>query len=343
MIDKTGKVAWLKIESNYRERPTNAGNSCRARCLSEVRRSSASPTLKGDVLVSKPKFIPLTGYQEYPPDEMKQRAISFYEQMRRRRTVRQFSDRPVDRKIIEQCVLAAATAPSGANLQPWHFVVVSDPSVKRQIRIAAEEEEKEFYTRRAPKEWLAALAPLGTDEHKEFLETAPYLIAIFVERYGKLPTGEPVKHYYPKESVGLASGLLINGHSPGGPGLAHAYAQPHEVFERDPWKTRERVSFSLVGRRLSMPQTQLCLTSSGKTLKTCVRLCRRGGTESRVCASSDSGNVYRHECHGVVAEDVDDLHGDGVAAGLGVGVGAVVNSRSRFWRVRKLCHSFSKM
>ena len=160
--------------------------------------------------MSKPKLIPLTGYQEYPPDEMKQRAISFYEQMRRRRSVRQFSDRPVEREIIEQCVLAAATAPSGANLQPWHFVVVSDPSVKRQIRTAAEEEEKEFYTRRAPKEWLAALAPLGTDEHKEFLETAPYLIAIFVERYGKLPKGEPVKHYYPKESVGLASGLLIN-------------------------------------------------------------------------------------------------------------------------------------
>lgn len=159
--------------------------------------------------MSAPKFIPLAGYIEYPTDEMKQRAVSFYEQMRRRRTVRQFSDRTVDREVIEQCILAAATAPSGANLQPWHFVVVTDPSMKHQIRIAAEEEEKEFYTRRAPKEWLEALAPLGTDEHKEFLETAPYLIAIFVERYGKLPTGVLVKHYYPKESVGLASGLLI--------------------------------------------------------------------------------------------------------------------------------------
>ncbi len=159
--------------------------------------------------MTTPKFIPLTGYHEVDADEMKHRAVSFYEQMNRRRSVRQFSDRPVDREIIEQCILAAATAPSGANLQPWHFVVVSDLSVKRQIRIAAEEEEKEFYTRRAPKEWLEALAPLGTDERKEFLETAPYLIAIFVERYGKLPTGKAVKHYYPKESVGLASGLLI--------------------------------------------------------------------------------------------------------------------------------------
>lgn len=159
--------------------------------------------------MSTPKFIPLPGYHEYPIDEMKQRADSFYEQLRRRRTVREFSDRPVPREIIEQCVRAAATAPSGANLQPWHFVVVSDPDVKRRIREAAEEEEKEFYSRRAPQEWLAALAPLGTDEHKQFLETAPYLMAIFVERYGQLPSGAPVKHYYPKESVGIACGLLI--------------------------------------------------------------------------------------------------------------------------------------
>ncbi|MGI8899138.1 MAG: nitroreductase family protein [Pyrinomonadaceae bacterium] len=159
--------------------------------------------------MSSPKFIPLADYHEYPSDEMKQRAVAFYEQMRRRRTVRQFSNRPVPREIIEQCILAAATAPSGANLQPWHFVVVTDPSVKRQIRVAAEEEEKEFYNKRAPKEWLEALAPLGTDEHKPFLEIAPYLIAIFEERYGRLPAGGQVKHYYPKESVGIATGLLI--------------------------------------------------------------------------------------------------------------------------------------
>ncbi|MDQ2920300.1 MAG: nitroreductase family protein [Acidobacteriota bacterium] len=140
---------------------------------------------------------------------MRQRAISFHEQMQRRRTVRQFSSRPVARQIIELCIRAAATAPSGANLQPWHFVVVTDPSLKRQIRVAAEQEEQEFYQRRAPKEWLEALAPLGTDEHKPFLETAPYLIAIFLERYGRLPDGRQVKNYYPTESVGIATGILI--------------------------------------------------------------------------------------------------------------------------------------
>jgi len=159
--------------------------------------------------VSSPKFIALADYREYDTEEMKRRADSFYELMRRRRTVRHFSNRPVAREIIEHCILAAATAPSGANLQPWHFVVVTDPSVKFQIRVAAEEEEKEFYSRRAPKAWLEALAPLGTDEHKLFLEVAPYLIAIFEERYGRLPTGGQVKHYYPKESVGIATGLLI--------------------------------------------------------------------------------------------------------------------------------------
>ena len=159
--------------------------------------------------MSSARFVPLSGFQQFDVDEMRRRALSFYEQMRKRRTVRQFSDRPVPRKIIEHCVRAAATAPSGANLQPWHFVVVTDPSLKHQIRIAAEQEEQEFYQRRAPKEWLEALAPLGTDEHKPFLETAPFLIAIFVERYGMLPDGRQVKHYYPTESVGIATGILI--------------------------------------------------------------------------------------------------------------------------------------
>ncbi len=117
-------------------------------------------------------FQPLTSYIEYPIEEMKQRAISFREEMQRRRTVRQFSDRPVPREVIEECLLVAGSAPSGANLQPWHFVVVSDPRVKREIRIAAEQEEREFYHRRAPQEWLDALSVIGTDEHKPFLETA---------------------------------------------------------------------------------------------------------------------------------------------------------------------------
>jgi nitroreductase len=159
--------------------------------------------------MGNPTFIPLPGYREYPPDEMRRRAAEFYAEMQRRRTVRDFSPRPVPRAVIEDCLRAAATAPNGANLQPWHFVVVSDPALKRRIREAAEVEEREFYTQRATPEWLAALAPLGTDEHKPFLETAPYLIAIFVQKYGLLPDGRKVKHYYAQESVGIATGILI--------------------------------------------------------------------------------------------------------------------------------------
>jgi len=155
------------------------------------------------------KFIKLNGYPHHPPEEMAQRAKSVYELMQTRRTVRQFSERPAPREVIENCLRTAGTAPSGANLQPWHFVAVSNPEIKRQIRIAAEAEEHEFYTRRATPEWLEALAPLGTDEHKPFLETAPYLIAIFVQTYGLLADGRRIKHYYAHESVGIATGLLI--------------------------------------------------------------------------------------------------------------------------------------
>jgi nitroreductase len=115
----------------------------------------------------------------------------------------------VPQEIIEQCLWAAGSAPSGANLQPWHFVVVSDPAIKHQIRLAAEEEECEFYHSRAPREWLDALAQLGTDEHKPFLDVAPYLIAIFAQSYGLLPDGRKVKNYYVAESVGIATGMLI--------------------------------------------------------------------------------------------------------------------------------------
>jgi nitroreductase len=140
---------------------------------------------------------------------MKQRAASFRADLQRRRTVRQFSDRPVPREIIEECLLTAGTAPNGANLQPWHFVVVSDPAIKHEIRLAAEQEEAEFYHRRAPQEWLEALAPLGTDEHKPFLEIAPYLIVIFGKNHSELPDGRRVKNYYVSESVGIATGFLI--------------------------------------------------------------------------------------------------------------------------------------
>jgi nitroreductase len=156
-------------------------------------------------------FIPHTDYIEYPEAEMKQRAADFYAEVKRRRTVREFSDRPVPREIIENCLLAAGTAPSGANLQPWHFVVIGDPDIKAKIREAAEEEEKEFYAGRAPQEWLDALAPLGTDANKEFLTIAPYLIAIFAKSYDELPDGRRVKNYYVQESVGLATGILITG------------------------------------------------------------------------------------------------------------------------------------
>jgi nitroreductase len=153
---------------------------------------------------------------------MQQRAAGFYADLRRRRTVRDFSDRPVPREIIENCLLAAGTAPSGANMQPWHFVVVSDPDVKRQIRAAAEAEEREFYGGRAPEEWLEALAPLGTDEHKPFLETAPYLIVIFAQNYGLAPDGQKIKHYYVSESVGIATGILITAiHQAGLVSLTH--------------------------------------------------------------------------------------------------------------------------
>lgn len=159
--------------------------------------------------MTETRFIPLADFREYPVEDMGERAANFFTEMRRRRSVRHFSDRLVPHEIIENCLRVAGTAPSGANLQPWHFVVVSDPAIKRKIRIAAEEEEREFYNGRAPQEWLDALAPLGTDEHKPFLEIAPYLIVIFVQVAGLLPDGRKVKHYYAHESVGIATGLLI--------------------------------------------------------------------------------------------------------------------------------------
>jgi nitroreductase len=140
---------------------------------------------------------------------MQKRAAEFNADVQRRRSVRDFADREVPREIIENCLRAAGSAPSGANMQPWHFVVVSDAETKRQIREGAEIEEREFYSERAPQEWLDALEPLGTDEHKPFLEIAPYLIAIFGETYGIGPEGQKMKHYYVQESVGIACGILI--------------------------------------------------------------------------------------------------------------------------------------
>lgn len=154
-------------------------------------------------------FQPLSSYIEYPVEEMLQRAMEFRQDMQRRRTVRHFSNRPVPPEVIEECLLTAGSAPNGANLQPWHFVVVGDPKVKREIRIAAEQEESEFYHRRAPQEWLDALSVIGTDEQKPFLEIAPYLIVIFGKNHSFLPDGRRVKNYYVNESVGIATGFLI--------------------------------------------------------------------------------------------------------------------------------------
>lgn len=158
--------------------------------------------------LDQPGFVPLTSYREYPVSVMIGRSEDFAAEMQRRRTVRQFSERPVPLRIIEACLEAAGTAPSGAHQQPWHFVVVSDLAVKRAIRAAAEAAEAEFYAT-APAEWLAALAPLGTDAHKPYLEQAPYLIAVFAERYGQGPDGVRHPHYYVMESVGIATGFLL--------------------------------------------------------------------------------------------------------------------------------------
>lgn len=153
---------------------------------------------------------------------MKQRAVDFRKHMQRRRTVRQFSDRPIPREIIEECLLTAGSAPNAANLQPWHFVVVGDPKVKHEIRVAAEQEEEEFYHRRAPQDWLDALAVIGTDEYKPFLETAPYLIVVFGKHYSELADGRRVKNLYMNESVGIATGFLITAvHNAGLVSLTH--------------------------------------------------------------------------------------------------------------------------
>lgn len=172
--------------------------------------------------MSEPKFVPLSEYRALPVEEMRKRALEFYQEVKRRRTVRHFSSRPVPRDVIEHCLRAAGTAPNGANRQPWHFVVVSNPEIKRRIREAAEKEEEAFYSGRAPDDWLEALAPLGTDANKPFLETAPYLIVIFAKSYDLAEDGSKIKNYYVQESVGIATGLLITAiHHAGLASLTH--------------------------------------------------------------------------------------------------------------------------
>lgn len=143
------------------------------------------------------------------PEETLERSRLFYETLDGRRTVREYSDRKVDRRVIENCLLAASSAPSGAHKQPWHFAVVESPDIKRAIRIEAEKEEREFYSGKAPGEWIEALQPFGTDAHKPFIESAPFLIGIFARNYDLMEDGSRSKNYYVQESVGIATGMLI--------------------------------------------------------------------------------------------------------------------------------------
>lgn len=156
----------------------------------------------------EPRFVPLH-FTRRNPDEMAERARTFYEEMRTRRTTRHFSTEPVPRELIELAVRTAGTAPSGAHMQPWTFVAVGDAEVKRKIREAAEEEERLNYSGRMPREWLDALAPLGTDEHKPHLTDAPWVMVMFEHRYGLKADGTKRTHYYVSESCGIAAGLFI--------------------------------------------------------------------------------------------------------------------------------------
>jgi hypothetical protein len=187
--------------------------------------------------------IPLEDYREYPVEEMRERVERFYRDMARRRTVREFSDRAVPRDIIETALKAAGTAPSGANLQPWHFVAVSDAVTKRKIREAAEVEEREFYEHRASPEWLAALEPLGTDSSKPFLETAPYLIAA-----RRRPQGQAL---LPDGIHRPGNGDPDHGAAPGGTRDADAHTEPDEVSQRDPRPADERTAVPAAGGGVS--------------------------------------------------------------------------------------------
>jgi len=182
------------------------------------------------------RHLPLPPLPAYDDDERLARARNFGDRLAARRTVRHFDHRAVDQRVIETCVRAAAQAPSGANMQPWHFEVVGEPAVKRKIRLAAEEEERAFYDGRASQEWLDALAPLGTDADKAFLETAPWLIVVFEQRYGLTDDGRKIRYYYTKESVGLATGFLIAAlHDAGLATLTHTPSPMHflsRILER---------------------------------------------------------------------------------------------------------------
>lgn len=186
--------------------------------------------------MAKGEQIPLVGFEKRSDSELEQRSFAFYQHIRKRRSVRDFSDVPIPESVIQNCVLAAGTAPNGANLQPWHFCVVRSHDVKSRIRRAAEIEEYEFYNGKAPQDWLDALAPLGTDASKPFLEVASTLIVVFAKSYGVGEDGEKIKHYYVNESVGIATGFLIAAlHDAGCATLTHTPSPMkflNEILER---------------------------------------------------------------------------------------------------------------
>ena len=181
-------------------------------------------------------FVPLNEYREFTDAEMLDRSQDFYNSVRSRRTVRDYSNRRVSRKVIDQSLLSAGTSPSGANMQPWHFAVMELGDIRSRLRYEAEKEEKEFYDSRATDEWLEALAPLGTNSDKPFLEVAPYVIGVFVQNFGVLSDGRKVKHYYATESVGIATGILISAlHYSGLATLTHTPSPMgflNEIFQR---------------------------------------------------------------------------------------------------------------
>jgi len=211
--------------------------------------------------MTSPPTEPLAPLPEYSDAERLVRIQEFTTGIRRRRTVRDFSDRPVDRAIIEQAIVAAGGAPNGANLQPWHFVAVQDPELKRAIRLAAEEEEREFYSSRATPEWIEDLAPLGTDADKPFLERAPWLIAIFAEKWRQLPNGARRTNYYVPESVGIATGFLIAAlHHAGLATLTHTPSPMgflQRILERPPSEKLSGVTFSTPITRVRRPSSSV--------------------------------------------------------------------------------------
>ena len=191
--------------------------------------------------------IPLPDRSAMTPAQALASAERLLERFARRHTVREFSNQPVDRRILEHCIAAAASAPSGANQQPWHFVLIGPGPLRGQIRAAAEAEERAFYAGRGGEEWLRALGPLGTDPDKPFLETAPWLIAVFAQRHGVGPEGRKVKHYYVPESVGIATGFLISAlHECGLASLTHTPSPMTFLSEALRRPTHERAYMLIV-------------------------------------------------------------------------------------------------